>query len=61
MAIRQQPDSDFIEVKCDECGNEQPVFNKPSQDVKCLVCDDVLVEATGGKGRVKGELLQQLT
>jgi len=50
---KDKPDSEFIKVKCDECGNEQTVFNKPSGDVLCLVCDKVLVKATGGKGEVK--------
>ena len=50
---KDKPESEFIKVKCDECGNEQTVFNKPSGDVLCLVCDKILVEATGGKGEVK--------
>lgn len=57
---RAQPKSSFIEVKCNECGNEQSVFDHPAGDVKCLVCEDVLVEATGGKGAIRGEFLQQL-
>lgn len=57
---RSKPKSSFIEVKCDECGNEQPAFDSPAGDVKCLVCDSVLVEATGGRGTVKAEKLGQL-
>ncbi len=59
MPVRAQPTSNFVTVKCDECGNEQTVFDKPAGDVKCLVCDAVLVEATGGRGTVVAELLDE--
>lgn len=49
--------SEFITVKCDECGNEQRVFDRPAEDVACLVCDKVMVESTGGKGNVVVEEL----
>lgn len=50
-------DSVFLRVKCEDCGNEQIIFNKPAVDVKCLVCDKVLEEACGGKGQVKADAL----
>ncbi|MDY6771612.1 MAG: 30S ribosomal protein S27e [Candidatus Nanohaloarchaea archaeon] len=60
MVRRNSPDSNFIEVKCPECGNEQTVFDKPAEDVNCLVCEEPLIEATGGRGDVQGELLQEV-
>ncbi len=54
---KKKSKSEFVEVKCEECGNEQTVFNKPSRDVLCLVCDKVLVESTGGKGDFKIETI----
>lgn len=57
---RQKPESSFLEVKCSACGNEQAVFDKPAQDVNCQVCEEPLVEATGGKGEVKAEILKKL-
>ncbi len=42
------PESKFMKVKCDKCKNEQIIFNKPANVVKCLVCDSVLVEPRGG-------------
>ncbi|MCJ7429072.1 MAG: 30S ribosomal protein S27e [Candidatus Nanohaloarchaeota archaeon QJJ-5] len=54
---RDGPTSQFIEVKCNECGNEQTVFDKPAETVKCLVCDDVLLKAAGGRATIEGELL----
>lgn len=55
---KNKPESEFIKVKCEECGNEQTVFNKPSKDVLCLVCDKIMVEATGGKGNVKAKQIK---
>ncbi len=52
---KSKPESSFIKVKCDECGNEQTVFDKPSRNVLCLVCDRLLVESTGGKGKINVE------
>lgn len=40
---------EFLKVKCSECGNEQIVFNKPAEDVECVVCDEVIAESRGGK------------
>ncbi|QQG40233.1 MAG: 30S ribosomal protein S27e [Candidatus Aenigmatarchaeota archaeon] len=40
--------SKFVEVECQKCKNEQVVFSKPSADIKCLVCGEVLAKATGG-------------
>ena len=58
MIMMREPTSKFLKVICSKCNNEQIVFNKPSADVKCLVCDEILVEATGGKGKVKVKVEQ---
>lgn len=44
-----------MKVKCKKCKNEQVVFEKSASAVKCLVCGEVLVESTGGKGKIKSE------
>lgn len=54
------PTSKFIKVKCEDCGNEQNVFNKPASSVKCLVCGKTLVECTGGLGDVKSTVVSEL-
>ncbi len=48
---------EFLKVKCDECGNEQVVFSKPAGDVACVVCDDILATAQGGKARLNAEVV----
>lgn len=54
-----QPESKFLKVIC-KCKNEQIIFNKPSQKVKCLVCGNELAEAHGGKAKVKVKVLETL-
>ncbi|MCF7798542.1 30S ribosomal protein S27e [Candidatus Woesearchaeota archaeon] len=55
-----EPTSKFIKVRCPKCKNEQIVFGKSASEVKCLVCDKVLAEPTGGKTRVKARVLEVL-
>ena len=47
------PKSKFLKVKCKKCRNEQIIFNKAATAVKCLVCESVLAESTGGLADVK--------
>ena len=47
----------FLKVKCAKCKNEQIVFEKPSTTVKCLVCDEILAETTGGKAVFRTKIL----
>ncbi len=55
--ISKNPTSKFLRVVCSKCKNEQTVFNKPSSDVKCLVCGAELAQATGGRGKLKAKVL----
>ena len=55
-----EPTSKFIKVRCPKCKNEQIIFGKSASEVKCLVCDKVLAEPTGGKTRVKARVLEVL-
>lgn len=52
--------SKFIKVRCPKCKNEQIIFGKSDSVVKCLVCDKVLSEPTGGKGKIKARILEVL-
>ena len=47
----------YFRVKCRDCGNEQPVFNKCQIIVTCLVCGASLSKPTGGNAEIKGEIL----
>jgi len=56
-----EPNSKFIKVRCSKCKNEQIIFGKPATKINCLVCEKVLVEPTGGKGRIKARILEVLS
>jgi len=56
-----KPRSKFILVKCHDCGNEQIVFGNASTVVRCNVCDGILAEPTGGRSKIKGEILDVYT
>ncbi|MBI4148998.1 30S ribosomal protein S27e [Candidatus Woesearchaeota archaeon] len=59
MSIRE-PDSKFIKIRCPKCKNEQVMFGKAAVTVKCLVCEKVLAKPTGGKAKVKAQVLEVL-
>jgi len=52
--------SKFVKVKCPDCENEQVIFDHASTHVKCLVCGRTLAEPTGGKAKMKAEIIQIL-
>lgn len=52
-----EPDSEFVRVECDDCGNEQVIFNKPSTEVRCLVCGSALARPKGGEGGIEAEVV----
>ena len=58
MAKKQpKTESRFVRVKCNDCGNEQILFDRAASKVKCLACDKILAEPTGGKADIKTEVL----
>ncbi len=60
MELMKEPVSKFVKIRCPKCKNEQVSFGKSSRVVKCLVCQKVLVEPTGGKSRIKARILEVL-
>lgn len=56
----KEPSSKFIKIRCPKCKNEQIIFGKSASTVKCLVCEKVLAEPTGGKTRIKARVLEVL-
>jgi small subunit ribosomal protein S27e len=53
-----KPDSKFVKVRCKDCENEQVLFDKASTTVSCHICGSKLATPTGGKAKIKGELLE---
>ncbi|MBC7100623.1 30S ribosomal protein S27e [Methanothermobacter tenebrarum] len=52
--------SNFLRVKCLDCGNQQIVFDRAASYVKCIICGKTLVEPTGGKANIKAQILEVL-
>ncbi len=52
--------SKFIKVRCPKCKNEQIMFGRVSTLVKCLVCEKILAEPSGGKTKIKSRVLEVL-
>jgi len=50
--------SRILRVECDDCENEQVVFERAATGVACAVCGSTLVTPTGGKGELGGELVE---
>jgi small subunit ribosomal protein S27e len=49
--------SGFIKVRCPDCSNEQVMFWRTNTTVNCQVCGGNLAVPTGGKAKLKGELV----
>jgi len=58
--MERRASSKFLKVKCNDCENEQVVFDHASTSVKCSVCGSTLVEPSGGKAEIKGEIIEVL-
>ncbi len=56
----KEPTSRFIKVRCNSCKNEQIIFGKTSIKIKCLVCNNIIAEPTGGKSKIKARILEVL-
>ena len=52
-----KPASKFLRVKCEDCGNEQVVFDRAASVVLCQVCGATLAKPAGGKAAIRGEIL----
>ena len=50
----------FIRVRCQDCKNEQVIFEAAKTKVKCLICGAILAEPKGGKADIKARLIEVL-
>jgi len=56
----KEPTSKFIKVRCVKCKNEQIIFGKAASEIKCLVCSNILASPSGGKAKIKAQILEVL-
>jgi small subunit ribosomal protein S27e len=52
--------SRFVKVRCQKCKNEQVIFGKASSEVKCLICETIIAEPSGGKSKIKARIVEIL-
>lgn len=52
--------SKFIKVRCEDCENEQVLFDKSSTVVSCHICGSKLAIPDGGKAKIKGKVLESI-
>ncbi len=52
-----KPKSEFVKVKCPDCGNEQLIFDRATTMVTCAVCGATLAKPTGGKAKIRGDVV----
>jgi small subunit ribosomal protein S27e len=52
--------SKFIKVRCKDCENEQVLFDSASNEVSCHICGSKLALPSGGKAKIKGEVLESI-
>jgi len=56
----KEPTSRFVKVRCPKCKNEQIIFGKASTKIRCLVCNNLIGEPTGGKTKIRAKILEIL-
>lgn len=50
--------SSYLKVRCEDCENEQTIFQKASTVVRCQVCGSTLAQPTGGKADIRAEIVE---
>jgi small subunit ribosomal protein S27e len=53
--------SEFLLVKCPDCGEERIIFSNAAKDVGCRGCGRKLAESKGGKAVVLATLVKKLS
>jgi small subunit ribosomal protein S27e len=52
--------SNFLRVKCGDCGNQQIVFDHAAYKVQCIICGKSLVLSKGGKSEIVAQIVEVL-
>ncbi len=55
-----KPVSRFLLVRCDNCNNETIIYSHTTKSINCRSCNELLVESTGGRAKIHGEIVKQL-
>ncbi|MCK9151006.1 30S ribosomal protein S27e [Methanobacterium alcaliphilum] len=60
MVVFQNTRSNFLRVKCLDCGNQQIVFDRAASTVQCIICGKTLVKPKGGKSQITAQIVEVL-
>lgn len=60
MASYNNAKSNFLKVKCIDCGNEQIIFDHAASNVQCIICSKTLVKPKGGKSEIVAQIIEVL-
>ena len=60
MASFRSSKSNFLKVKCIDCGNQQIVFDHAASTVQCIICGKTLVKSQGGKSKIVAQIVEVL-
>jgi small subunit ribosomal protein S27e len=52
--------SNFLRVKCIDCGNQQIVFDRAASVVQCIICGKTLVKPKGGRSKILAQIIEVL-
>ncbi|MCE5214635.1 MAG: 30S ribosomal protein S27e [Methanobacterium sp.] len=60
MANFNKTKSNFLKVKCIDCGNQQIIFDHAASNVQCIICGKTLVKPKGGKSEIVAQIIEVL-
>ncbi len=52
--------SEFLLVKCPDCGEERILFSNSAKDIGCRGCGRMLAQSKGGKSAVLATIVKKL-
>jgi small subunit ribosomal protein S27e len=55
-----KPRSNFLLIKCPDCGEEKVLFSSSTRDISCKGCGRLLAEKRGGKSRLLVPIIRRL-
>ena len=55
-----KPKSEFLMVKCPDCGEQRILFSNSAKDVGCRGCGRKLAESKGGKSVILATVVKRL-
>lgn len=50
--------SKFVKVRCPKCKAEQIIFGKATTHVRCLKCNQLLVQPSSSKTKIRARVLE---